>query len=116
MEGLRTLGYLTRRESEIMDVLYKLGKATVADVLDRLPEKRSYSTVRAQLRVLEEKQQVRHEKQDLKYVYAPIVPREVARLLPFAMSRTFSSMAPRKISSRHLWPKAANDRNCPQGN
>lgn len=79
MEGLRTLGYLTRRESEIMDVLYKLGKATVADVLDRLPEKRSYSTVRAQLRVLEEKQQVRHEKQELKYVYAPIVPREVAR-------------------------------------
>lgn len=89
MERIRTLGYLTRRESEIMDALYKLGKATGADVLDRLPEKRSSSTVHAQLRVLEEQQQVRHEKQDLKYIYAPIVPREVARLLPFAMSWTF---------------------------
>lgn len=62
MKRKRTLRYLTRRESEIMNVLCKLGKATVADVLDQLPDQRSYSTVRAQLRVLEQKQHVRHEK------------------------------------------------------
>jgi BlaI family penicillinase repressor len=70
---------LSRRERQIMDVLYKLERATVAEVLKKLADKPSYSTVRAQLRVLEEKGHVRHEEHGLRYVYAPAVPREVAR-------------------------------------
>jgi len=62
-----------------MDVLYKLERATVGQVLAKLADKPSYSTVRAQLRVLEEKGHVRHEEQGLRYVYIPAVPRDVAR-------------------------------------
>ena len=62
-----------------MDVLYKLERATVGQVLAKLADKPSYSTVRAQLRVLEEKGHVRHEEHGLRYVYIPAVPRDVAR-------------------------------------
>lgn len=62
-----------------MDVLYRLERATVADVLRKLPGKPHYSTVRAQLRVLEEKGHVRHEEHGLRYVYVPTVPRDIAR-------------------------------------
>jgi BlaI family transcriptional regulator, penicillinase repressor len=70
---------LSRRERQIMDVLYKLERASVGQVLRKLADKPSYSTVRAQLRVLEEKGHVRHEEHGLRYVYAPAVPRDVAR-------------------------------------
>ncbi len=70
---------LSRRERQIMDVLYKLERATVAGVLSKLTDKPSYSTVRAQLRVLEEKGHVRHEEHGLRYVYVPTVPRDIAR-------------------------------------
>ena len=70
---------LTRRERQIMDVLYRLERASVGEVLSQLDGEPNYSTVRAQLRVLEEKGHVRHEEHGLKYVYVPSVPREVAR-------------------------------------
>src|SRR5881392_329459 len=70
---------LARREREIMDVLYKLERASVGQVLAALPDRLNYSTVRAQLRVLEEKGHVRHEQHGLRYVYFPAVPRDVAR-------------------------------------
>jgi BlaI family penicillinase repressor len=70
---------LSRRERLIMDILYKLEHASVGEVLACLSDKPSYSTVRAQLRVLEEKGHVRHEEHGLRYVYVPAVPREVAR-------------------------------------
>jgi predicted transcriptional regulator len=70
---------LSRRERQIMDVLYKLERATVAEVLDKLAGTQSYSTVRAQLRILEEKGHVRHEEHGLRYVYVPTVPRDIAR-------------------------------------
>ena len=70
---------LTRRERQIMDVLYRLERASVGEVLSQLDGKPNYSTVRAQLRVLEEKRHVRHEEHGLKYVYVPSVPRDVAR-------------------------------------
>ena len=70
---------LTRRERQIMDALYQLERATVGDVLAKLNDNISYSTVRAQLRVLEEKGHVRHEEHGLRYVYAPVVSREIAR-------------------------------------
>jgi predicted transcriptional regulator len=70
---------LSRRERQIMDILYKVERASVGQVLSKLADKPSYSTVRAQLRVLEEKGHVRHEEHGLRYVYFPAVPRDVAR-------------------------------------
>jgi predicted transcriptional regulator len=74
---------LTRRERQIMDVLYKLERASVAQVLAELPGKLNYSTVRAQLRVLEDKGHVRHEEDGPRYVYFPAVSRDVARRSAF---------------------------------
>lgn len=79
MPRMLKLNALSRRERQIMDILYKLERASVGDVLAALPDKPNYSTVRAQLRVLEEKGHVRHEEHGLRYIYVPNVPREVAR-------------------------------------
>ncbi len=62
-----------------MDVLYRRGRATAAEILEGIPDPPSYSAVRAMLRVLEEKKHIRHEEKDLRYVYLPVVPREKAR-------------------------------------
>ena len=70
---------LSRRERQIMDIIYKLGRATAAEVQERLTGEPSYSTVRAKLRVLEEKGHVRHEEEGLRYVFLPTVGREKAR-------------------------------------
>jgi|SRR5258707_783349 predicted transcriptional regulator len=70
---------LARRERQIIDVLYKLERATVGQVVAALPDHPNYSTVRAQLRVLEEKGHARHEEHGLRYVYFPAVPRNIAR-------------------------------------
>jgi predicted transcriptional regulator len=70
---------LTRRERQIMDRLYRLGRATAGEILRGLPGAPSYSTVRTQLRVLESKGHVRHEEQGLRYVYEPVVSRHAAR-------------------------------------
>lgn len=70
---------LSRRERQILDVLYRLGRASVAEVLGELSGEPHYSTVRAQLRVLEEKGHARHEEEGSRYVYLPTVPRDVAR-------------------------------------
>jgi predicted transcriptional regulator len=70
---------LSRRERQIMDILYRRGRAAAGDVMTELPGNPSYSTVRAQLRVLEDKGHVRHDEEGLRYVYAPAVPRHAAR-------------------------------------
>jgi predicted transcriptional regulator len=70
---------LSRRERQIMDILFRLGRATAAEVMEELPGNTSYSTVRTQLRVLEEKGLVRHEEEGLRYVYVAAVPRHAAR-------------------------------------
>jgi predicted transcriptional regulator len=70
---------LTRRERQILDILYRRGRATAAEVLSELSGSPSYSTVRTQLRVLEDKGHVRHEEEGLRYVYMPAVPRRAAR-------------------------------------
>jgi BlaI family penicillinase repressor len=70
---------LTRRERQIMDILYRRGRATAAEVMEELPGDPSYSTVRTQLRVLEEKGHVRHDEEGLRYVYSAAVPRHAAR-------------------------------------
>src|SRR4051812_4568710 len=70
---------LTRRERQIMDILYRRGRATAGEVMEDLTGSPNYSTVRTQLRVLEEKGHVRHEEHGLRYVYEPAVPRSSAR-------------------------------------
>lgn len=70
---------LTKRERQIMDVLYRLGRATVADVIEHLEDAPAYSTVRTQLGVLERKGHAKHEEEGLRYVYLPTVPRHAAR-------------------------------------
>lgn len=70
---------LSRRERQIMDALYRLGRATAAEIHQAIPDPPSYSAVRAMLRVLEEKKHIRHEEKDLRYVFMPVVPREKAR-------------------------------------
>jgi predicted transcriptional regulator len=70
---------LSRRERQIMDILYRRGRATAGEVMDDLTGNPNYSTVRTQLRVLERKGYVRHEEAGLRYVYLPAVPRHAAR-------------------------------------
>jgi predicted transcriptional regulator len=69
---------LSRRERQIMDILYRLGRASAAEVMAELTGSPNYSTVRTQLRVLEEKGHVRHEEEGLRYVYSPARPRHAA--------------------------------------
>jgi predicted transcriptional regulator len=70
---------LSRRERQIMDVIYRRAQATAAEVLEELPEPPSYSAVRAMLRVLEEKGHLCHVQQGPRYVFLPTVARETAR-------------------------------------
>jgi predicted transcriptional regulator len=70
---------LSRRERQIMNVVYRMGRATAAEVLEALPDPPSYSAVRALLRVLEEKGHLRHEQDGPRYIFLPTVPRDKAR-------------------------------------
>ena len=70
---------LSRRERQIMDILFRRARATAAEVMADLPGEPSYSTVRTQLRVLEEKGHVRHEDDGIRFVYMPAVARHAAR-------------------------------------
>lgn len=70
---------LSRRERQVMNALYEGGPATVGDVLDRMSDPPSYSSVRATLRVLEDKGRVRHEEDGRRYLYRPTVEPEAAR-------------------------------------
>ena len=70
---------LSRRERQIMDIIYQRRQATVADVMEHLPDPPSYSAVRALLRVLEEKGHVRHKHDGPRYVFYPTVSRHRAR-------------------------------------
>jgi predicted transcriptional regulator len=70
---------LSRRERQIMDVIYRRGRATAAEVLEDIPDPPSYSAVRALLRLLEEKGHVHHEQDGPRYIYTPTVNRDRAR-------------------------------------
>src|SRR6266849_8953312 len=71
--------HLSRRDRQIMDILYQRARATAAEVHESLPDLPSYSAVRAKLKVLEEKGHVRHQEEALRYVYVPVVARDSAR-------------------------------------
>ena len=70
---------LSRRERQIMDILYQRGKAAASEVREAMPDAPSYSVVRAMLRVLEDKGHVKHQAEGLKYVYLPTVARDKAK-------------------------------------
>jgi predicted transcriptional regulator len=69
---------LSRRERQIMEIVYQHGRVSAAEVRDRMPDPPSYSAVRAMLRILEDKGHVQHEQDGPRYVYLPTVPREEA--------------------------------------
>lgn len=75
----KELNTLSRREQQIMDIIYSRGRATATEVMESLPDAPSYSAVRALLRVLEEKGHLRHKQDGQRYVYHPTVARERAK-------------------------------------
>ena len=92
---------LSRRERQIIDILYTRGRATAADVQAALPEPPSYSAVRAMLRILEEKGHVRHEQDGPRYVYLPTVARDNAKrsALRHMLQTFFDGSAEQAISA-----------------
>jgi predicted transcriptional regulator len=79
MSKTRPHSLLSKRERQIMDALYRLGRATAAEIMAEVPGAPGYSTIRTQLRVLETKGHVRHEEEGLRYIYQPTLPRHAAR-------------------------------------
>lgn len=99
---------LTRRERQIMDILFRRGRATAADVMEELPGEPSYSTVRTQLRVLEEKGHVRHEDDGVRFVYMPAVTRHAARKSALRhVIETFFDGSPEKAMAALLGGEAS---------
>lgn len=92
---------LSRRERQIMDILYQLGRATAGELMKALPGEPSDSTVRTQLRVLEAKGHVRHEEDGVKYVYYPVVPRRIVRksALKHVMNTFFDGSAEKVVAA-----------------
>jgi BlaI family transcriptional regulator, penicillinase repressor len=98
---------LTRRERQIMDVLFTAGRATGQEIQQRIADSPSYSTVRTILRVLERKGFVRHKEEGLRYVYQPVVAREVARKSALQrVLQTFFDGSAQKAAAALLDPKA----------
>lgn len=76
---MSTLGALSRRERQILEILIERGKASASEVRAAMADAPSYSAVRTLLRVLEEKGHVRHRAEGLRYVYLPTITREKAK-------------------------------------
>ena len=76
----KTLQDLAKRERQILEIIYGLGRASAADVQERLPDNPGYSTVRKMLSILEEKGHLKHIEQDRRYVYLPTRSRREAGL------------------------------------
>ena len=89
---------LSRRERQIMYIIYERGKATANEVMERLPDPPSYSAVRAMLRLLEEKGHLEHEQDGPRYVYRPTAPRE-------ASSAARRSATPSRPSTTDRWSR-----------
>ena len=91
---------LGRRERQIIETVYRLGRATVAQVLAELPDPPSYSAVRGMLNLLEEKGHLRHEQDGLRYVYLPVVdPADASRSAMAHVVRTFFGGSPAEAAS-----------------
>ncbi|HUR80256.1 MAG TPA: BlaI/MecI/CopY family transcriptional regulator [Thermoanaerobaculia bacterium] len=94
---------LSRRERQILDVIYALGRATAAEVLERMPDAPTYTTVRGLLRVLEQKGHVRHEEEEGRYVYMATVTRSrAAKTALRHVVRTFFDDSPSRAMAALL--------------
>lgn len=95
-----TLETLTKRERQVMEIIYRRGEATAADVFDAMPDAPSYNAVRAVLGVLEEKGHIRHEREARRYVYRPTAePRAVRRSLLSHLVTTIFAGSPSLLVS-----------------
>ena len=98
---------LSRRERQILDILYQRGRATGMEIRDGLPDQPSYSAVRTILRVLEQKGHVRHQEEGMRYVYTPTVPREQAKQSALQrVLRTFFDGSAKEAVAAFLDPAA----------
>ena len=101
---------LSRRERQIMDILYQRAKASASEVRESMEDAPSYSAVRAMLRILEQKGHVKHRAEGLKYVYVPVLGRDKAKRSAVKhLLDTFFSNSPEQVmaalldvSSKHL--------------
>ena len=92
---------LSRRERQIMEIVYRRGEVTAADILAEIPDPPTYSTIRALLRVLVEKQHLQHRADGPRYVYSPTVSRQKARAGALAqlVSTFFEGSAAQAVSA-----------------
>ncbi|MEE9443804.1 MAG: BlaI/MecI/CopY family transcriptional regulator [candidate division Zixibacteria bacterium] len=97
----KKLKNLSRRERQIMEIMFRQGSATAGQIHKSLPDPPSYSSVRAQLRILEEKNVIYHEQQGPRYIYFPKIPKEKARTLALKdlMTTFFNNSAENVISA-----------------
>jgi BlaI family penicillinase repressor len=99
---------LSRRERQMMDILFSLGRASGQEIRDRLPDEPSYSAVRTILRVLERKGHIRHVEEGLRYVYIPAVERETAKKSAIQrLVSTFFDGSAKAAAAAFLDPAAA---------
>lgn len=99
-------GQISRRERQVMDILFRLGKATAEEVLNELPDPPSYSAVRALLATLEAKELVKHAKESRRYVYQPTVPEKKAKRTALRqLISTFFEGSPEKLVASLLDPQ-----------
>jgi predicted transcriptional regulator len=99
-------GQISRRERQVMDILFRKGKATAEEVLAELPDPPGYSAVRALLVTLEQKELVTHSKDSRRYVYLPAVPEKRAKRTALKqLLATFFDGSPEKLVASLLDPK-----------
>ena len=99
-------GQISRRERQVMDILFRKGRATAEEVLEELPDPPSYSAVRALLATLESKELVTHEKDSRRYVYLPAVPEKKAKRTALRqLLATFFEGSPEKLVASLLDPR-----------
>ena len=109
MPASRAPAQLSRRERQILDVLYERGSSTAAEIQAGIPESPSYSAVRALLRILEEKGHIKHQQHGTRYLYAPKVSRDKARRSALAhMIQTFFDGSAEQAMTALLDVSAAN--------
>ncbi len=92
---------LSRRENQIMDIVYELGEATAVQIQERLPDAPSNSSVRVLLRILEEKEFLTHHTEGGKFIYTPIIPAEKAEqsAIKHLLKTFFGNSAPRAVAA-----------------
>ena len=97
----KTIDNLSRRERQIMDIIYQKEKATAAEIKDLMPDPPSYSSVRALLRVLEDKGFLRHKEQGPRYIFYPTINREKAKTsaLKHVMKTFFDNSTERLVAA-----------------